>query len=272
MSDVAIGPASLDDVRAVLGRRKTDDTGFKIGLESVDQGLAWVARDQSEAVGLVLARDGDDERFIGELFVEPSYRGQGIGGKLLDASVADAGDAARAMVLDPSDYAGMALALRRGISPQMTVVRVAGAIPREDNLMAMAAGDYRFGVDTIDPTAHAFGLNALDRETRGTMRLGDHESFANNATGHAFFLNGEFVAYAYVSAAYLAQIFAFALVTLRRTLGVSWCTALIPTSNGRVARAALRAGLQIEESLTLATDATTPRDLSRYAGFHRLLF
>ncbi len=283
MSDVAIGRAGVDDVRSVLRRRKFDEASLGIALRSAERGTAWVARDDGEIIGVALAQSTEGERYVGECFVEPSYRGHGIAGKLLDAAFADA-DANRAMVLDPGDFAGLALALRHGIVPRATVVRVAGSIPREESLMRMAAGDYRFAVDAIDPAGHAFGLDALDRETRGTTRPSDHEYFARNATGQAFFLNGEFVAYAYVwpdgrigplaasSTAYLVQIFGFVLVTLQRSHGASWCTALIPTGNTRLAKTALRAGLRIEETLTLAGDATAIPDLSCYAGFHRLLF
>jgi hypothetical protein len=163
------------------------------------------------------------------------------------------------------------------------VLRLAGAVPREDALLSMAAGDYRFGVDAIDPVAHEFALDALDRETRGVARPADHRRFARGATGQALFLNGEFVAYAYAwpdgrigpiassSAAYLVQLFSYALVTLQRSYGASWCTAFVPASNVRIAGAALRAGLRIQETYVLASDAAPP-DLSRYAGFHHLLF
>ncbi len=280
---MTIGLAGVDDVRTLLRRRAVDETSLELGLQAAVVGMAWIARDESETVGLAVAHGSGDERYTGQLFLEPSYRGQGLGGKLLDAVFADAGDAARAVVLDPADSAGLALALRRGISPRALVVRLAGAIPREESLMRMAAGDYRFAVDTIDPTAHAFGLNALDRETRGVVRPSDHERFARDAAGQAFFLNGEFVAYAYVwpdgrigplaasSAAYLVQILAFELVTLARTHGATWCTALVPGSNVRIARAALQAGLQIQDAFTIARDEPLP-DLANYVGYHQLLF
>jgi GNAT superfamily N-acetyltransferase len=281
--EIAVGGASPADVRAVLRRRKADSASLQLALESADRGMAWAALDDGEAIGLAVAHGTDDERYVGELFVEPSYRALGVGGKLLDAALADAGDAARSLALDPSDAAGLALALRHGLSPRATVARIAGAIPREEGLMVMAAGDYRFAVDTIDPETHAYALNALDRETRGIVRPDDHAKFATDATGQAFFLNGEFVAYAYVwpdgrigplassSVAYLVQIFGFVLVTLARTHGASWCTALLPTTNVRIARAALRAGLRIEQTFAIAGDVPPP-DLANYVGYHQFQF
>lgn len=215
--------------------------------------------------------------------MEPSFRNSGIAGQLLDAAFADAGDAARRMLVEPQDGAALVLALRRGLAPQTAVLSTAGPTPREDALLAMAAGDYRFQVDALDPIAHGFALNALDRETRGTTRSEDHARFAQESAGLAVFLDGEFVAYAYVwpsgrigpvaasSAQYLTQIFAYAIVTLQRTFGASWCTALIPGDAVRLLRAVLRSGLRIERALTLAGDAPLP-DPSRYVAFHPLVF
>lgn len=256
---------------------------MRLSLASADDGSVWSAHDDGEVIGIAIAHRSDDEWYVGDLFIEPSYRGQGIGSQLLDAAFADVGDAMRSMLLDPQDTASLVLALRRRLTPAGTLLRFAGSIPREEELAAMAAGDYRFQVDAIDPAAHMFGLNALDRESRGTTRLKDHQGFAGAATGQAFFLNGEFVAYTYVwpdgrigplasaSAAYLVQIFAYALVTLQRQYSASWCTALVPGANLRVARTALRAGLRIEQVASVATDSFA-FDASRYMGYNLLLY
>jgi GNAT superfamily N-acetyltransferase len=282
VSEIAVTAASADDVRAILHRRNVDAAGLRLALASVDDGTVWVARDEGEAIGIAVAHAQDDAFHIGDLFVEPSYREQGIGTQLLDAALERAGDSVRTLVLDPSDSAALVLSLRRRIAPLGAVVRFAGAIPREEELARMAAGDYRFQVDAIDPVAHAYGLDGLDRETIGTTRARDHQQFALAATGQAFFLNGEFVAYAYVwpdgrigplataSTAYLVQIFAYALVTIGRRYNASWCTALVPGMNLRIARTVLRAGLRIEDTLLMCSD--TPLDLTRYVGYHPLMF
>jgi len=283
--EIRIEPAGVDDVRTVQLRRGGDAAAVALALECAERGAAWTARDAGETIGLALAHRSNDERYVGELFVEPSYRGQGIGRQLFDAALADVGDedVARRALFAQGDRSSLAVGVRRGLAPGATVVRVAGPIPREDGLLAMAAGDYRFQVDAIDPVAHAFALDALDRETRGTTRRADHARFSRAASGLAFFSDGEFVAYAYVwpdgrigpmaavSGAYVVQIFAYALVASARTFGASWCTTLIPGANLRLARAVLRAGLRIEETFTLAADAPAP-ELSRYAGFHRFVF
>jgi GNAT superfamily N-acetyltransferase len=282
VSEIVVAPASSDDVRAILHRRSADAAGLRLALALVDDGTVWVARDDGEAIGITVAHVQDDAFHVGDLFVEPSYRAQGIGARLFDAALERAGDLARTVLLAPGDAAALVLSLRRRLAPVGTIVRFAGAIPREEELAAMAAGDYRFAVDAIDPVAHAYGLNALDRETWGTTRARDHQQFALAATGQAFFLNGEFVAYAYVwpdgrigplasaSTAYLVQIFAYALVTLQRRYNASWCTTLVPSVNLRISRTALRAGLRIEDLLLFATDSTI--DLSRYVGYHSLMF
>lgn len=278
MANARISSASADDVRRIQARRNVDDLTMRLSLAAAEGGTAFVSCDEGEPVALALAQETADERYVGELFVEPSFRGQGLGAALLDAAFAEAGDVARAMAYDTADVAAAALGMRRGIGPKVALLRLAGSMPREEVLMAMAAGDYRFEVGEIAPARHAFALTALDREMRGTVR--DHEELAETATGQAFFLRGEMVAYAYCrsdgrvgpmavsSAAYLVQIFGFVLATLQRTYGASWCTLLVPSANVRVARAALRAGLRIEESWTFASD-TGNADFSRYVAFHR---
>lgn len=277
MPESVVGAASLDDVRAIGRRRNFDDRTMGLALQFAEAGTAWAARDESEVIGLALAHDSAEERYVGHLFVEPSYRGQGIGGRLLDCALSDV-EVARAMLLDLAELAGFALAARRGIPASHTIAHFAGPMPREDALMAMAAGDYRFEVGAIDPVAHELALDALDRETRGTARPADHRTFVQLATGQAFFLRGELVAYSYAwsdgrvgpmavaSSAYAVQVLAFTLVTLNRTHGATWCSALVPSVNARVSRALLRGGLQIKAVRAFATDAHE-LDLTRYAAW-----
>jgi GNAT superfamily N-acetyltransferase len=283
VAEVAVDRATVDEVRAIARRRAFDDAGMRLALELADRGSAWAARDAGEVVGIAIARAVEEERYLGDCFVEPSYRGQGVGGRLLDAALGEAEDATRVALLDPQDRAATALALRRGLAPRETVLRFAGAIPKEEELARMAAGSYTFAVDDIDPAAHSFALDALDGSVRGGAREWDHRWFARHNIGLAFLLNGEFVAYAYVwpdgrigpiasaSAGYLVQILAYALLMLQRRHSATWCTALVPASNLRIARTALRAGLTIEETMLCARDASVA-DLSTYVGYHRLLF
>jgi GNAT superfamily N-acetyltransferase len=279
---VEIVPASADDVRAVGRRRNLDDLSVRLSLESAERGRAWAARDQSEVIGIAVARDSEEERYAGDLFVEPSYRGQGVATALLGA-VFETSELSRAALMGPDDPAALALALRFQMAPSAPVMRFAGAIPREEELAKMAAGDYRFAVDAIDAAAHLFALDELDHHARGTTRPADHAALSAGSSSHVFFLSGECVGYAYVwpdgrvgplacaSEAYLVQIFAYALVTLTRSYSASWCTLLAPASNRRIARAALRAGLRIEETLLFASDSFAA-DMSTYVGYHRLLF
>jgi GNAT superfamily N-acetyltransferase len=282
VSEVAVELAGADDVRSIQHRRGCDDTAVRLALQFAEHGTVWVARDNGEAVGIAVAHDSEEERYVGDLFVEASFRGQGVGGDLLAAAFGEGGDQARAMLVNPADPASLALTLRHGMTPREPILRLAGAIPKEEELAKMAAGDHRFEVEVIDPVTHGFGLSALDRQTRGTARDSDHAHFARNAAGHAFFLRGEFVAYAYVwpdgrigplacaSQGYLVQIFAYALLDLARQYGATWCTVLVPGSNRRIARAALRGGLQIQETLLVGGDAFVG-DLSTYVGYQFLL-
>ena len=283
MNRIVVDLGSVDDVREMQRRRRLDDAAIALSLHSAERGSAWVARDDAAVIGILVARNTSDQRYVGDWYVESSYRKAGVGNALLRAARDGIEDLTFAAVVDPEDAAAPALLLRSGIALREPIVRVAGEIPKEEVLAKMAAGEYRFNVEPVDVASHGYALDELDRNARGTTRPDDHAAFARIATGNAFFLGGECVGYAYVwpdgrvgpmacaSESYLVQIFAYALVTLHRHHGASWCTALIPGSNGRVARAAMRAGLQITKTLLFSSN-TEPIGLRNYVGYHELLF
>ncbi|HVA27142.1 MAG TPA: hypothetical protein VNF68_03115, partial [Candidatus Baltobacteraceae bacterium] len=221
--------------------------------------------------------------FVSELFVEPSFRHMRLGWQLLRSATADSGDVSLAGLVPADDIGSLAFFLRRGAGLQVPVLRISGEIPNEDELMQMAAGDYRFAAVPIDPHKHGDAIDELDREVRGSARGSDHEGFAQLATGTAFFLNDEMVGYAYVwpdgrigpmvaaSTAYLVQFLGFALMSLQRAYNAKWCMALVPGSNRRILRNAVRIGLELDQPGIFATDEPQI-DLSRYIGFHALAF
>ena len=103
MNEVAVVAASEDDVRAIARRRGFNEAGFRLTLELAERGTVWIARDDGEVVGIAIAHASEQERYVGDLFVEPSYRGQGIGRRLLEAAFTDADDVTRAVLFDPAD-------------------------------------------------------------------------------------------------------------------------------------------------------------------------
>jgi GNAT superfamily N-acetyltransferase len=285
VSEPLIVRATADEIAAFAAKRWSDEHGQRlyVDLAEVAPNGAWVAKDEATPIGIAMAHALDDEWFLSDLYVEPGHRLHGIGWKLLTEAARDAGDVVRSGLLVPGDVGGLAFFLRRGLMLQTPVLRVAGAIPREDDLLRLAASDYRFGVRDLDPVAHGPALDALDREVRGSARRADHAYIASRSTGTAFFLHDEFVGYTYVwpsgrigpvaavSGAYIGQLFAFALAALAHTYGASWCTTLIPGTNVRAIRAAMGAGLTIEGVRIFASDGGL-HDLTRYIGFHGLLF
>ncbi|MGZ3497461.1 MAG: GNAT family N-acetyltransferase [Vulcanimicrobiaceae bacterium] len=284
-SEALIRPASSDDVAYFARRRWPDEHSRRlyVDLAQIAPNGAWVAADEGTPIGIAIAHVLEDEWVLNELFVEPSFQHQGIGWKLLTEVARDAGDVSRSAVLDPQELGGLAFLLRRGVSLQAPLVRIAGKLPHEDDLARMAAGDYRFSTEPLDPVRDRLALNALDREVRGSARPLDHLYFAEHGQSVGFRLNEEFVGYAYAwpsgrvgpivsaSPAYLVQFFAYALVMLHRRFGATWCTALVPGTNVRVVRAAMRAGLSIDAVRLFASDFAAG-DLARYVGFHALLF
>ena len=120
------------------------------------------------------------------------------------------------------------------------VLRLAGPIRAKKTLAAMAAGDYRFEVEAIDPLAHAGSAGrARSRDARHGAPAG-HARLPGAAPGSAILRNGRVRGVRVrvagrtdrpdgrASAVYLVQIFAYALVTLARRHGATWCSALVP--------------------------------------------
>jgi GNAT superfamily N-acetyltransferase len=277
--------ANDDDVAYFAKRRCKDehDRALWFYVAEVAPHGVWVAKDVATPVGMAIPHEMDDEWFLSELFVEPSFRGQGIGNQLLVAAAGEAGEATRSGMLYPQELGGLAFFAQRSVAMQTPVISIAGEIPRDEALARMAAGENRFRTESLDMVLHRTALVALDREVRGTSRVLDHQYFLQNAHGVAFYLGDEFVAYAYVwpsgrigplcvlSATYAVQVLAFALGAVKRTYEASWCTLLVPGTNVRTLRAAMRASLKIEDVYLFGSEAGA-LDLSRYVGLHRLLF
>lgn len=283
--ETLVVPASAEDVEYFARRRCSDEHAQKLYLDLAQAapGGAVVAKDVGTPIGIAIPHALEDEWFLSELYVEPSFRKRGIGAQLLQAAAQEAGDVSRSGLLASDEMAAHAFFLQRGVALQTPVLEVAGAIPHENELARMAAGEYRFITEPLEPRAHRAALSQLDREVRGSARPLDHMNFAGHGRGFIFRRDEELAGYAYVwpsgrigplaaaSQTYLVQFLAFALATLRQSFAASWCTALVPGTNVRIMRAAMRAGLTIERARLFASD-NTMLDLSRYVGFHELLF
>ncbi|MDQ6826890.1 MAG: GNAT family N-acetyltransferase [Candidatus Eremiobacteraeota bacterium] len=284
MTEAAVVPASHAELTYFAKKRWHDEQSsalWRYLAETAPNG-AWIAKDAGDAIGIAIAHPLEEEWFLCDLFVEPSFQRQGIGLQLLREVSRDAGEVTRSGLL-PTENGALAFFARRGIPLQAPVLTLRGDIPGEDELLRMASGDYRFRTQVIDLNAHRPAISALDREIRGSARALDHDYFATNGHGVAFYLREEFIAYTYVwpngrigpmcaySAAYLTQLFSFALVALHKVYNARWCTVLVPGNNIRIMRAAMRAGLNIDGTHIFASDAAA-FDLSRYIGFHPLLF
>jgi len=273
------------DVAYFAARRCKDehDRALWFQVAEVAPKGVWVAKDVDTPIGIAIPHKMDDEWFLSELFVEPGFRCQGIAAELLSAAAGPQSDATRSGMLDPKEPGGLAFFAQRAVPIREPVLSISGEIPREEALLKMAAGEHRFQTEKIEIEHHRTALDALDREVRGCARILDHEYFARHAHGVAFYLRDEFVAYAYVwpsgrigplataSATYAVQLLAFALATLKQVHEASWCAMLVPGSNVRTLRAAMRANLKIDVLQLFASDGTTG-DLSRYIGLHSLLF
>lgn len=286
MSELAVvaagGPA---EIAHFAKRRWPDEGGQRLYLHIAEQSIGgvWVARDNGEPIGIAFVHGTEEAQYLSECFVEPSYRGNGIGAALTTAALGDADARSLGALLDPLDFAAAALLSSRGIGIRGSVLRVAGRIPKEEVLASIAYGAHRFRAIPVDLERDRYALANLDREVRGFDRDADHALFASSATGHMILLENEPVGYAYVwpdgrvgpiavgSGSYAPQIFAFGLMALASNYGATWCSAGIPGANVRVLRAALGIGLKIDMVRAFAS-GFADADLSRYVGYHPLLF
>ncbi|HEY1680867.1 MAG TPA: GNAT family N-acetyltransferase [Candidatus Tumulicola sp.] len=283
MDNLDVRACDADDAARYERRHGRGDLDVALAMECAREDCAWAAFDRDEPVAIALAHRSEDELLVGRVHVDRGFRGGGIGRRLFAAALGAGDGEPRLVSVAAGDAAALALLTHAGLRVQSSVVELRGALPREDALLRMAAGEYRFDVARLDVREHGRFIDALDRSVRGTARPSDHLRFAREAAALAFSLNGEFVAYAYArpdgrigplavaSPAYATQLFSFALATLQRTFGASWCSLLVPAENLRLLRTALEAGLRVEAHTILAGDAPLPEP-ERYAGFHPLIF
>ena len=284
-NEQVIGPATADEV-AYFARRRTaneHDARLYVDLAHVAPNGVFVARDEGTAIGIAMPHALEDEWFLSDLYVEPSFRGRGLGLELLTAAAEGAGSVTRSGVLDPAHLEGLAFYSRVAVPMQTPLLEIAGEVPRASELEKMASGEHRFGAVPIDPMAHASALNQLDREVRGSARSADHLYFADNAKGFVFTREAEIAGYAYVwpsgrigpmasvSHNYPVQMLAYALAALRAAYNAEWCMLLVPGVNTKILRAAMKARLRIRGTKVFASDNNIS-DLTRYTGGTPLIF
>jgi len=274
-----IGVATGDEVARFARKRTANEHELRLytDLAHVAPNGAIVARDEGMAIGIAIAHAMEDEWFLSELFVEPSFRGRGLGLEMLKAAAEDAGDVSRGGILDPAELGALGFYARVAVPLQSPLLEISGEIPRAAELERMAAGEHQFGAAPLDPMAHGSALNQLDREVRGTARPADHLYFVENAKGFVFSRGAELAGYVYVwpsgrigpmasvSHNYSVQMLAYALAALRASYSAEWCTLFVPGLNTRILRATMRARLRIGSTRLFANDNNIS-DLTRYIG------
>lgn len=278
MADAVVRRVDAAEAARYARVRLRDDADEARYREFAERGVAAAAFDEGAIVGAACASIGD-ELFVHDLYVEPSFRNGGLGTQLLETIARDREDVPRAALLRADDANAAAFLAKRGLPLRDVLLHVSGAIPNEDDLLALAASEYRFGVLPIDAQAHGGALNALDRDVRAAERAADHAAFAQTATGIIFTRESELAGYAYVwpsgrigplaaaSASYCGAFFAYALAASARTYGGSWCSALLPSVNARAVRTALRAGLRADATYAFASEIAA-HDFTRYAALN----
>lgn len=282
MSEPFLTAPSDDELQVFAELRCRDDIVRRLYLGLARESAAWVARVGDEAVGIIFTSTREDETFVHELFVRPGYRKAGLGSRLLEE--ATRGAQPLFSIVDATDAASQAFAIRHGAAMRGALLRCTGNIPSEEELLRLAASESRrFEVAPLEGGKDRLAIETLEREVRGVPLGADHALLGLLASASAFFFNGELVGYAYVwpdgrigplaasSSSYEEQIFAFALAMLARRYGASWTQCLVPGENTRVLRAAVRCGLVVEMAWLVARQRANG-DPSRYVACHPLLY
>src|SRR5579862_6195012 len=163
VADVLVTRADEADVSEIARRRWSDSETRRLymHLASVAPNGTWIARDDGTVIGIAIAHALQDEWYLSDLFLEPSFRGQGLGLRLLAEAARDAGDVTRSGLLEPAELGAIAFFARRRVPARIPVLTIAGNIPKEERLAALAAGAHRFQTEPLEPLRHRYALDAL---------------------------------------------------------------------------------------------------------------
>jgi len=164
--------ATADDVAYFARRRWRDEHGRElyVDLAHVAPNGVFVAKDEGTPIGIAIPHALEDEWFLSEIYVEPSFQKRGVGWQLLTEAAKEAGDVTRSGLLEVDELGGIAFFLRRGVSLQTPIAEVSGAIPHENELGRMAAGEYRFITEPLEPVGLSFAATRSWRVTRMSGR------------------------------------------------------------------------------------------------------
>ncbi len=164
MDELEVRACDPDDAARYERRHGRGDLDVALAMECAREECAWAAFDRDEPVAIALAHRSEDELLVGRVHVDRGFRGGGIGRRLLLAALGAGKGEPRLVSAAADDAAALVLLTRAGLRVKSTVVELRGALPREDALLRMAAGEYRFDVDRLDLREHGRFVDSLDRE------------------------------------------------------------------------------------------------------------
>lgn len=154
---------------------------------ATDPGGCWVAEADGEVVGGAISRERELMWILASFAVRPDHQGRGVGTQLLAAAMSHGRGCLRGMLAASADPAAARRYRLAGFTlhPQMFASGVVdrAAVPDVGGVREGSAGD----VDL---------LNSIDRQTRGSAHLSDHEvlleqhrlivSERSNSAGYAY--------------------------------------------------------------------------------------
>jgi GNAT superfamily N-acetyltransferase len=245
-------------------------------LEDDPRGL-WVAEDSGEIRGFAFSWVCDGLWFLAQLFVAPGQQTRGIGGELIERTLAQARatDAAtRALITFSFNTVSQGLYMRYAMFPRCSIYNLSATA---EALRARPGGE-RLHCAPIDNNAPQLErLARIDAVALGVSRTKHHRFLANDGMTHGYTLHfgdrNECVGYAYVADGHIGPLAvtrpelagaAFrAALDLAAESGAAQLSAFIPGPCEAALRTALECGLRITVPMVLMAT----RDFGRWSQY-----
>ena len=247
-------------------------------LEDDPEGL-WVAEEEGEVIGLGFSWVSDRFWFLADLFILPEYQGQGVGGELLQRTLAHAQkNHANNLALITFAYNGVSIGLyaKHGLFPREPLYTFTA--PREALMGRVEKGLAWIPLDK--GAQHTTLLAHIDDSTLGFSREKHHRFLLDDSSMNGFLLEGDGsdIGYVYISSeghigplgvvsqAAMGPAFNTAL-TLAAEQEAEQVSAFLAGSNEEAVSIALKHGMRLGRTMVLLSSKVFG-DWTKYAPNH----
>jgi len=166
-----------------------------------DQDLSWAAYDGEKLAGYLISYIRDRQWYVGYFFVDPPYRGTGIGRDLLQAGLSKAQELDMYFLSQCTftyNLKAVGLYSQFGMFPRKNLFLLERPMSGDWSLPARPEALIMTPINSIETLAD---LNRMDCEVRGVNRAADHCYWLadDDYTGYVFSSGERLVGYAYIT-------------------------------------------------------------------------